>query len=177
MHPRAHCETVTHWLQQHSVWDEALCLVVHCYLGCPWLLGETCSGSVREKCFHEGSTNLPIVADVNLSYAAKSPNSTWVSSLIWTILLIDGVMFVAVRLCLRYECRDSLRLSWYSFCQNDQNWSSLFWPFFRIERRRVMLSMGLKSRSSTSSTVVTNNAVELVTATKGLGVRTCVISP
>ena len=30
---------------------------------------------------------------------------------------------------------------------------------------------------SISSTVVTNNAVELVTATKGLGVRTSVISP
>ena len=29
-----------------------------------------------EKCFHGGCTNLPIVADVNLSYAAKSPNST-----------------------------------------------------------------------------------------------------
>ena len=40
-----------------------------------------------------------------------------------------------------------------------------------------MPSMGLKSRSSTSLTVVTNNAVELVTATKGLGVRTSVISP
>ena len=40
-----------------------------------------------------------------------------------------------------------------------------------------MLSMGLKSRSGTSSTVVTNNAVELVTATKGVGVRTSVISP
>ena len=39
-----------------------------------------------------------------------------------------------------------------------------------------MLSMGLKCRSCTSSTDVTNNAVELVTATKGLGVRTSVIS-
>ena len=29
-----------------------------------------------EKCFHEGCTNLPIVAAVNLSNAAKSPNST-----------------------------------------------------------------------------------------------------
>ena len=29
-----------------------------------------------EKCFHGGCTNLPIVADLNLSYAAKSPNST-----------------------------------------------------------------------------------------------------
>ena len=29
-----------------------------------------------EKCFHGGVTSLPIVADVNLSYAAKSPNST-----------------------------------------------------------------------------------------------------
>ena len=29
-----------------------------------------------EKCFHGGVTNLLIVADVNLSYAAKSPNST-----------------------------------------------------------------------------------------------------
>ena len=27
-----------------------------------------------EKCFHGGCTNLAIVADVNLSYAAKSPN-------------------------------------------------------------------------------------------------------
>ena len=86
-------------------------------------------------------------------------------------------MFMAVRLCLRCECRDSFRLSRYSFCQDDQNWSSLCWPFFRIERRRVMLSMGLKSRSSTSSTVVTKNAGELGTATKGLGVRTYVISP
>ena len=40
-----------------------------------------------------------------------------------------------------------------------------------------MLSMGLKSRSCTSSPDYTNNAVELVTATKGLGVRTSVISP
>ena len=40
-----------------------------------------------------------------------------------------------------------------------------------------MLSMGLKSRSSTSSTVVTSNGVELVTATKGLEVRTFVILP
>ena len=86
-------------------------------------------------------------------------------------------MFIAVRLCLRCECRDSLGLSRYSVCQDDQNWSSLCWPFFRIERRRVMLSMGLKSRSSTSSTVGTNTAVELVTATKGLGVRTSVIWP
>ena len=30
-------------------------------------------------------------------------------------------------------------------------------------------SMGVKSRSSASSAVVTNNAVELVTGTKGLG--------
>ena len=29
-----------------------------------------------EKCFHKGCTNLPIVADVNFSYGAKSPNST-----------------------------------------------------------------------------------------------------
>ena len=86
-------------------------------------------------------------------------------------------MFMAVRLCLRCECRDSLRLSRYSFCQDDQNWSSLCWPFFRIERRRVMLSMGLKSRSSTSSIVATNNAIELVTAARGLGVGTSVISP
>ena len=75
-------------------------------------------------------------------------------------------MFMAVRLCLRCECRNSLRLSRYSFCEDDQSWSSLCWPFFRIERR-VMLSMGLRSRSSTSSTVVTNNVLELVTATKG----------
>ena len=40
-----------------------------------------------------------------------------------------------------------------------------------------MLSMGLKSRYSTSLTVVTHNAVELVTATNGLRVRTSVISP
>ena len=40
-----------------------------------------------------------------------------------------------------------------------------------------MLSMGLKCRSCTSSMDVTNNAVELVTATKGLGVRISVISP
>ena len=40
----------------------------------------------------------------------------------------------------------------------------------------MMLSMGLKSRSSTSLTVVTNSAVELMAATKGLGVRTSVIS-
>ena len=86
-------------------------------------------------------------------------------------------MFMAVRFCLRCECRDSLRLSRYSFCKDDQNWSSLCWPFFHIERRRVMLSMDMKSRSSTSSTVVTNSAAELVTATKGLGVRTSVISP
>ena len=38
-----------------------------------------------------------------------------------------------------------------------------------------MLSMGLKSRSSILSTAVTNNAVELVTATKGLGVRTLLL--
>ena len=37
--------------------------------------------------------------------------------------------------------------------------------------------MGLKSRSNVSSTVDTNNAVELVTATKGLGVRTSAIWP
>ena len=86
-------------------------------------------------------------------------------------------MFMAVRLCLRCECRDSLRLSRYSFCQDDQNCSSPCWPFFHIERRRVMQSVGLKSRSSTSSTDVTNNAVDLVTATKGLGGRTSVISP
>ena len=30
-----------------------------------------------EKCFHGGVTSLHIVADVNLSYAAKSTNSTW----------------------------------------------------------------------------------------------------
>ena len=29
-----------------------------------------------EKCFHGGCTNLAIVADVKLSYATKSPNST-----------------------------------------------------------------------------------------------------
>ena len=29
-----------------------------------------------EKCFHGRYTNLPIVADLNLSYEAKSPNST-----------------------------------------------------------------------------------------------------
>ena len=40
-----------------------------------------------------------------------------------------------------------------------------------------MLSMGLKSRSSTTSTVGTNNAVELVTGTMGLGVGTSVIWP
>ena len=85
-------------------------------------------------------------------------------------------MFTAVRLCLRCECKDSLRLSRYSFCQDDQNCPSLCWPLFRIERRRLMLSMGLKSRSSTSLTVVTNNAVELVTETKGLEMRASVIS-
>ena len=79
-------------------------------------------------------------------------------------------MFMAVHLCLRYECKDSLRLSRYSFCQDNQNWSSLCWAFFRIERRRVMLSISLKSRSRTSSIVVTNIVVELVTATKWLGV-------
>ena len=84
---------------------------------------------------------------------------------------------MAVRLCLLCESKDSLRLSRFSFCKNDQNCSSLCWPFFRIERRRVMLSMGLKSRSSTSSRVVTNNTVELDTAMKGLGVRISVISP
>ena len=85
-------------------------------------------------------------------------------------------MFMAVRLCLCGECRNSLRLSRYSFCQDEQNWFSLCSPFFRIERR-VMLSMCLKSISNTSSTVVTNNAVELVTATKVLGVRTSAILP
>ena len=40
-----------------------------------------------------------------------------------------------------------------------------------------MLSKGLKSRSSTSSTVGTNNAGELVTGTKGSGVRKSVIWP
>ena len=35
----------------------------------------------------------------------------------------------------------------------------------------------LKSRSSTTSTVGTNNAVELVTGTMGSGVRICVIWP
>ena len=78
-------------------------------------------------------------------------------------------MFMVVRLCLRCECRDSLRLSVYSFCQDDQNWSSLCWPFFRIERRRVMLSMGLKSRSSTSPLVVTDNAVEIGDGDEGVG--------
>ena len=29
-----------------------------------------------EKCFHGDCTNLPVVAHVNVSYAAKSPNST-----------------------------------------------------------------------------------------------------
>ena len=29
-----------------------------------------------EKCFHGGCTNLPVVAVVNLGYAAKSPNFT-----------------------------------------------------------------------------------------------------
>ena len=29
-----------------------------------------------EKCFHRGCTNRPIIADVKISYAAKSPNST-----------------------------------------------------------------------------------------------------
>ena len=130
-----------------------------------------------EKCFHGGCTNLPVVAVVNLGYAAKSPNFTRVSSLIGTISLIEGVMFMAVRLCLRCECRDSLNLCRYPFCQVDQNWSSLYCLFFRIERRRVMLSKGLKSRSSTSSTVGTNNAGELVTGTKRLGVRTSVIWP
>ena len=86
-------------------------------------------------------------------------------------------MFMAVRLCLRYECKDSLRLSRYSFCQDNQNWSSLCRAFFRIERRRVMLSMGLKSRSRTSSIVVTNIAVELVTATKWLGVTAELLCP
>ena len=38
-----------------------------------------------------------------------------------------------------------------------------------------MLSMGVKSRSSTSSTVVTKNAEDLLTATNGLGVKTSVI--
>ena len=41
----------------------------------------------------------------------------------------------------------------------------------------MMLSMGLTSRSSTQSTAVINNAVEFVTATKGLELRTSVISP
>ena len=75
---------------------------------------------------------------------------------------------MAVRLSLRCECRDSLRLSRYSFCKDDQNCFSLCWPFFRVDRRRVMLSMTLKSRSSTSWPVVTNTAVELVKATKWL---------
>ena len=86
-------------------------------------------------------------------------------------------MFMAVRLCLLCECRDSLGLSRYSFSQDHQNWSSLCCLFFRIERRRVMPSMGLKYRSSTSSAGGTKNAVELVTATKELGVRTSVIWP
>ena len=86
-------------------------------------------------------------------------------------------MFMAVRLCLLCECRDFLGLIRYSFCQDDQNRSSLCWPFFRIEITRVMLSMGLKSRSSTSSRVVTNNTVELDMAMKELGVTTSVISP
>ena len=30
-----------------------------------------------EKCFHGDCTDLPIVADVKFSYAAKSPSSTW----------------------------------------------------------------------------------------------------
>ena len=83
-------------------------------------------------------------------------------------------MFMAVGLCLPCECRGFLKLIRYSFCQDDQNWSSLCWPFFRIKRRRVMC---LKSRSRMSSTVVTNNAVELVTATKGLGVTTELFCP
>ena len=130
-----------------------------------------------EKCFHKGCTNLSIVADVNLSYAAKSPNSTLGVIFNLNYIVGDDVMFMAVSVCLRCEYRGSLGLRRYSFCQDDQNWSSLCWPFFRIERRRVMLSMGVKSRSSTSSTVVTNNAVKLVTATKGFGVRTSVILP
>ena len=100
-----------------------------------------------------------------------------VSSLIWTISLTEGITFMAVRFCLRCKCRNSLRLSRYWFCQDDKNCSSLCWPFFRIEKRRVMLSMGLKSRSSTSSTVLTHNAMELVTAKNELGVKTSVIPP
>ena len=40
-----------------------------------------------------------------------------------------------------------------------------------------MPSMGLKSRSNSSSAGGTNNAVELVTVTKELGVKTSVIWP
>ena len=67
------------------MWDEALCLVRHCYPGCPLLLGspvlaqlerkQVADGS-SEKPFHRGCTNLRIVADVNLSYGARSPNIT-----------------------------------------------------------------------------------------------------
>ena len=58
------------------MWDETLCLI--------GVMGESCSGSAREKivgdrssekCFNGDCKNLPIVADVNLSYAGKSPNS------------------------------------------------------------------------------------------------------
>ena len=71
-------------MEQHSFWDEALCLVGHWYLGCPWLLGSPVLAQLErkqaedrssEKCFHGGCMTLPIVADMNLSYAAKSPNS------------------------------------------------------------------------------------------------------
>ena len=67
-------------MQQHSVWDEALCLVGHCYPGGPWLLGSPFLAQLEINKWQidllRGCTNQPVVADVNLSYAAKSPNFT-----------------------------------------------------------------------------------------------------
>ena len=66
-----------------------------------------------EKCFHGGCTNLPIVADVNLRYAAKSPNPTRGVTL--------NLNYIFDRGCNVYCAAsvDSLSQAEYSFCQDD----------------------------------------------------------
>ena len=56
-----------------------------------------------EKCFYGGCTNLPIVADVNLSYAAKSPNSMRD--------VIFNLNYIVDRGCNVYGCASLLALS------------------------------------------------------------------
>ena len=66
-------------MTRHYAWLDIVISVAHGCWGSPVLaqLERKHVADRSEKCFHGGCTNLPIVADVNLSYAAKSPNSTW----------------------------------------------------------------------------------------------------